>query len=339
MVVKVFLYEFITGGGMFSVAPGETPSGSLLREGAAMFAGLAEDLGRIPDTEVVALRDARLPATELFGIECCPVTSAEDESSRFDSLAATADWTIVIAPEFDNHLLNRTCRVEELGGRLLGPDSRIVELGTYKERTIAHLKLHGIHTPHGYRFQAGCTVPAELRFPAVLKPHDGAGSQGIQRIESRETFPFVPDGTFWLEELQHGTPASVAVLCGPNSRIALPACRQVLAQDGSFAYLGGKLPLDEPLRGRAERLALEVAGTLPNCRGYIGIDMVLGSSAELDCVIELNPRMTTSYVGLRRLARCNLALAMISVVEGGTPDLCFDADPVEFSADGTILEG
>ncbi|MEO8493516.1 MAG: ATP-grasp domain-containing protein [Planctomycetota bacterium] len=339
MALRIFLYEFITGGGMLSVAPHEVPGGSLLREGAAMFASLAEDFARIPNTEVVALRDARLAISDSFDIHCHLVASAEDEASQFDSLAATADWTIVIAPEFDEHLLRRTRRVEELGGRLLSPGSRIVGLGTYKESTLAHLTQHGVRTPHGYRFQAGCPVPADLRFPAVLKPHDGAGSQGIYRIECRESFPIVPAGTYRLEELQHGTPASVAVLCGPNSRIALPACRQVLTEDGSFGYLGGKVPLDEPLRSRAERLALKAAGTLPDCRGYIGFDMVLGASAELDTVIELNPRMTTSYVGLRRLARCNLAAAMIDVAEGKTPDLCFDAGPVEFLADGTILHG
>lgn len=304
-----------------------------------MVASLSEDFARISGAEVMTLQDGRLAVTALPRVECHPVTSAEDASSRFDSLAATADWTIVIAPEFDEYLLSRTRRVEELGGRLLCPGSRIVGLGTYKELTIAHLARHGIRTPNGYRFSAGCPVPTELRLPAVLKPHDGAGSQGIQRIDDRESLASIPDGIFRLEEFQSGTAASVAVLCGPDLRIALPACRQNLAADGSFAYLGGQLPLDEPLRGRAERLALKVAEALPDCRGYIGIDIVLGSTAEFDTVIELNPRMTTSYVGLRRLARGNLASAMIDVAEGKMPDLCFDPGPVEFSADGTILEG
>jgi hypothetical protein len=337
--MRIFLYEFITGGGMFSVAPNELPTGSLLREGAAMFACLAEDFAGIPDTEVVALRDERLAITDSSVTAFQTVRSAKDDSAHFDALAETADWTLVIAPECDQMLFERARRVEELGGRLLSPNSRIVSLGTYKENTAAHLARHGIRTPQGCLFDASCPVPASLRFPMVLKPHDGAGSQGIQRIENQESFPIGPRGMFRLEELQHGTPASVAVLCGPNSRQALPACQQKLTGDGSFGYLGGKVPLDEPLRDRAERLALSVANTLPNCRGYLGVDMVLGSSGEFDTVIELNPRMTTSYVGLRRLARSNLASAMIAVAEGKTPDLCFDTAPIEFLADGTILQG
>jgi predicted ATP-grasp superfamily ATP-dependent carboligase len=335
---RIFLYEFVTGGGMFSFAPDEIPSGSLLCEGAAMFASLASDFASIPGVEIVAMRDARLANADSPGIKYHRVTNAEDEFSRFESLAAIADWTLVIAPEFDQLLLRRTRRVEELGGRLLGPDSRIVCLGAYKEKTVTHLAKHGIRTPTGYLFDASCPMPAALRFPAILKPHDGAGSQGIQRIESLKSFPRVPEGTFRLEEFQPGTPASVAVLCGPNSRIALPACQQLLAESGSFAYLGGKVPLDEPLRSRAERLALHAAHTLPDVVGYIGFDLVLGSTPELDTVIELNPRVTTSYVGLRQIARSNLAASMIDVAEGKTPDLSFGEGPVRFSADGTILK-
>jgi hypothetical protein len=339
MPLKIFLYEFITSGGMFSVAADELPEGSLLREGAAMFNALAQDLTRIPHTNVVALRDVRLSIPELTEVQRYPVASRVDESSRFDALAADSDWTIVIAPEFDQNLLQRTRRVEELGGRLLGPSSRIVELGTYKERTIAHLSARGIRTPAGCRFHAGCLIPNSLRFPAVIKPHDGAGSQGIQRIASREALAGVPDGLFRLEEFQPGVSASVAVLCGPNSTLVLPACRQRLTEDGSFQYLGGRLPLDEPLRGRAERLARKVVDTLPNCLGYIGVDMVLGASVESDTVIELNPRITTSYVGLRELAAGNLAQTMIELAAGRTPDLCFTDRSVEFLADGTILDG
>ncbi|HUG67199.1 MAG TPA: ATP-grasp domain-containing protein [Pirellulaceae bacterium] len=339
MPLKIFLYEFITGGGMFSVATDEIPAGSLLREGAAMFDGLVRDLVRIPHTDVVALRDARLTIPVATEVKCYPVANRADESSRFDSLAADADWTIVIAPEFDHNLLKRTRRVEELGGRLLGPNSLVVELGTCKERTIAHLAARGIRTPAGCRFHAGCQVPPTLRFPAVIKPHDGAGSQGVQRIENREALASVADGMFRLEEFQPGVPASVAVLCGPHATLALPACRQRLTADGSFRYLGGRLPLDEPLRGRAERLARSVVETLPDCRGYIGVDMVLGELAEFDTVIELNPRMTTSYVGLRQLAIGNLAEAMIELAAGRTPDLSFADRSVEFLANGTIVHG
>jgi hypothetical protein len=77
---------------------------------------------------------------------------------------------------------------------------------------------------------------------------------------------------------------------------------------------------------------------LPQPRGYIGVDLVLGAAADGsgDRMIEINPRLTTSYVGLRVAAKTNLAAAMLAVIQGDTPNLSFRAGPVEFAADGTI---
>jgi hypothetical protein len=53
-------------------------------------------------------------------------------------------------------------------------------------------------------------------------------------------------------------------------------------------------------------------------------------------VIEINPRLTTSYVGLRALASENLAAAMLDVASGRTPRLSFADRQLEFDSDGTI---
>ena len=87
-------------------------------------------------------------------------------------------------------------------------------------------------------------------------------------------------------------------------------------------------------------MALAVTEAFPLTAGYLGIDMVLAQRPDQrDVVIEVNPRLTTSYVGLRELAHCNLAEAMLDVAQGKAPDLSFDEGPVEFLADGTIFRG
>jgi predicted ATP-grasp superfamily ATP-dependent carboligase len=57
---------------------------------------------------------------------------------------------------------------------------------------------------------------------------------------------------------------------------------------------------------------------VPGLSGYFGVDLVLGESADgsQDRVIEINPRLTTSYLGLRRLARFNLAQALLRLAQG-----------------------
>ena len=141
------------------------------------------------------------------------------------------------------------------------------------------------------------------------------------------------DTSIRLEEFCHGTPASVSFLCGPAKSIPLEPCLQKLSDDDSFAYLGGKLPLDPPLRERAITLASNAINAMPKTVGYVGVDLVLGHAVDgsEDFVIEINPRLTTSYLGLRRLCRNNPALAMLSIASGKNIELSFRCNSIEFA--------
>ena len=141
-----------------------------------------------------------------------------------------------------------------------------------------------------------------------------------------------------LERFYPGIAASVAVLCGPSGLFPLPACRQRLSDDGRFRYLGGSCPLEPALARRATSLAIRAIRSLADPLGYLGVDLVLGAdpNGQDDVVIEINPRLTTSYVGLRAIASGNLAAAMLAVAEGRTASLSFGDGAVEFDADGTV---
>ncbi len=54
----------------------------------------------------------------------------------------------------------------------------------------------------------------------------------------------------------------------------------------------------------------------PTVRGFVGLDLLLGDCVSEDCVIEINPRLTTSYVGLRRMIHGNLAARLFDLETG-----------------------
>jgi tyramine---L-glutamate ligase len=334
--MQVFVYEFITGGGLWSLGDAP-PAGSLLAEGQAMAAAIAADF-RLAGHEVRSLRDVRLPS--MLGSEEVPIASARDEQSHFAELAAASDWTLVIAPESDGALLQRCQWVGQYGGRLLSPSAELIALAGDKCRTADHLRRHGISASDGIRVEPGgeTPLPADF-FPVVLKPIDGCGSQGMQLLANVADWEAaVIREPMRLERFVPGRAASVAVLCGPAGCAALPASQQRLSHDGRFTYLGGRLPLAADLDRRARRLAVAAVKSLPDPLGYIGVDLVLGGAADGsgDRVIEINPRLTTSYVGLRALCADNLAAAMIAVASGAEPSLSWRDGRVKFAADGTI---
>ena len=70
----------------------------------------------------------------------------------------------------------------------------------------------------------------------------------------------------------------------------------------------------------------------PAAVGYVGVDLVLGRAPDgsEDAVIEINPRLTTSYIGLRSAAVGSLAEAMWHVARGELRTVQFKDRPIEF---------
>lgn len=310
-----------------------------------MAQAITSDFATVPGVHVVTTRDTRVPA---FHDTACEVHSiqgtegGDHEFTQLRGLANSADWSLIIAPEMHGHL-QRLCQVvSESDGRLLSPGYELVKLATSKQATAEHLAAHSVPCPQG-RLVDGLSTIEQSCFPVVLKPNDGCGSLGVQKVGSqqeleaafiRKQYADPPR----LERFVPGTATSVSVLCGQGKAIALPACQQLLSQDGQFTYHGGWLPLPLSLDDRARRLATAAVRTLPKPLGYIGVDLVLGDDANGrdDCVIEINPRLTTSYVGLRELSETNLAAAMLAVACGEQPALSWRGGAVEFSFDGHV---
>jgi predicted ATP-grasp superfamily ATP-dependent carboligase len=337
--VQIFLHEFVTGGGMWRWGD-ERPAGSLLNEGRAMASALAADFAAIPDLDLVVARDVRL---DRFAPPDCRevlVSGADGHDASIRELAAAADWTMIIAPEIENELFRATTLARSAGGRVLGPGSQSIQMASDKQATSEYLRRHGIPVPRGTRLGAGKMPPENLRFPLVWKPIYGAGSMGIEWVnEPSEFISKEVDG--WIEEFQRGIHCSCAALVGPSGIVPLPPCRQDIDFERGFAYRGGSLPLEANLATRARMLAEAALTTLPDPLGYMGVDMVLGDdpAGRDDVVIEINPRLTTSYVGLRAACCGNLAQAMLAIAQGKPFEMEFLSEPLSFSADGEVIRG
>jgi predicted ATP-grasp superfamily ATP-dependent carboligase len=239
-------------------------------------------------------------------------------------MARAANYTLVIAPEIDGILEDRARRVLSAGGRLLGPDPDAILLTADKYTLYQHFVKHHVPTPYTRRFAevVGSMDPALL--PGVLKPRYGAGSLAMRLVRSPEDIGAAveanPTVEFLLQQYVPGEAVSVVFLNGPEQCVSLRPARQTLSEDGHFHYLGGSAPVKEPLAKRARNLGRAAVRSVPGVCGYVGVDLVLGrrSDGREDYVIEINPRLTTSYIGLRRLTRNNLAAAMLDVVRSRT---------------------
>jgi predicted ATP-grasp superfamily ATP-dependent carboligase len=194
-----------------------------------------------------------------------------------------------------------------------------VKLTSDKLALADHWREYGVPTPATTeREPTACAA-----FPFVWKPRDGAGSADTFLIRDRFELAQAsaardPARPMIVQEFVPGRPASVAFLCGPRGHLPLPPTFQLLSDDGRFKYEGGELPVPPELAARALSLASRAAACVPGLLGYVGVDLILGGAADgsRDRAVEVNPRLTTSYVGLRALADFNLARAMLGVAAG-----------------------
>ncbi len=339
--MRIFVYEYICGGGLASQPLPE----SLQREGWAMLMAVLEDFRRCLGVETVTLLDARFAesAGKLVGTRVDFVEPGA-EAGLYREQTRQAEFTVVIAPESDFLLHQRCCWTEDAGGKLLGPSPAAVQLTGDKKQLAKFWRWHDVPTPPCLPFPV-CQAD---NFPLVCKPRRGAGSVKTYFVQTFEELvntvnTMLGEGNLLdqpiLQPHVSGLAASVSLLLGGSWCLALPAATQNLSGDGRFRYLGGSLPLPDELNDRAQRLALRAIAPIDGLSGYVGVDLILGAAVDgsEDMAIEINPRLTTSYVGLRALAEFNLAETMLALALGRPlPERRYRAGVVRFLADGTV---
>ena len=349
--MRVVLHEWCCAGGLRMPEAaalfgeiGGVPAG-LAVEGLAMLGALLRDGLRADDLELTLLFDGAADSPPTSGIGHGRVTVIRvpdgEERNCLAEAAARADWTVVVAPETNSILADRVALARAAGGRVAAADVPFITRAADKQATVLALAAAGVAVPAGFLLPADGRLPDAFRRPAVAKALDRCGGDGLVVVPRGADLPPAPLPRR-VEAFVAGTPVGVSCLCGPTETIVLPPVRQRFSTGIHPCYLGGDLRLESPLRDRAMALARRAIRGLESpsrrARGWVGVDMILGDREDGvdDRVLEINPRMTTSFVGLCTLGTASLLRAMLAVAAGGPfiwPGIETEGDGV-FTVDG-----
>lgn len=340
--MRIFVWEYLCSGACLSpLAP------SLATEGRSMLTALLADLSRLDGLELPSLWDRRLPDPPPLP-QLVLAESPEHERQLFTQLVADCEATLLIAPEFGGLLAERSRMVEERGGRLLSSSSHAVELCGDKLQLALHLQNRGVPTIDTMAADlANLEWLARARFPMVVKPRDGAGSQATRLFQTvAELQAALPElrREPWLhsaiaQPYVPGLPLSVGLIFDQRGacRETLPVCEQILSTDGRFAYLGGRLPACCDRQWELQELARRACDGIPGLRGYVGVDLILPADSKLPpVVVEINPRLTTSYLGYRARTAENLAARIAGFESVGA--IRWHSGRVAFLPEGQVCE-
>lgn len=332
MTLKVFIGEYVCGGGFAHTPINELPV-SLRREGEAMLRALAHDVAEFAETVVVL--------DERFELQCdkChkhPFDAGKPVWAQWLEAAKQCDFALIIAPEIDGTLAKGVSVLRSGGIDVVASSGDFLRVAS--DKLLTAQLLHAAGVPHpAYLSADDHRMENDLQNLAkyVVKPRDGCGTTEIATFSdfasarSALTPPDILQG--WVP----GRSISVSLISNGNTQVFLPAVSQSI-NDHSCQYTGGCGPLDDDAQRRASALAARaIAAMPPTPRGFVGLDLILGDQPSDDCVIEINARLTTSYVGLREMIKGNLAARLFDL-ESGPVSCKYGEDSVRWTSDGCV---
>ena len=373
--MRIAVLEWICGGGMHANAIDEIPS-SLANEGRAMLACLLRLFSATQADVVTAIDERLFDRTQVLGPNCQLVefpwmaNLAEQGDSDLDavnrtigewiSIASKCDLTLVVAPEIDGILQRCLQALSTAGVSLLNCSSDFLNNASSKYRTAKALYHAGIPHPATFTLKELLDQPSTAMPDQIwcIKTDLGAGCDGlhvgrfdnIRQMASTLMTEDVSDNAFVIQPWIDGQAFSCSGIVDRAGKVIwFPLVTQSfdsVATTSDFStriYQGGQIVLNSNTVSRPTQLLDRTVKALaqPQDRGafgWVGVDLLLDRSGQW-IVIEVNPRMTTSIIGLSRAAPKNLGALMLAAYQGNSLPTLNEADwnaKISFNANGTL---
>lgn len=327
--MKIFVCEFLSSGGLYR----DNLPDALSKEACLMRDALLRDLAAIADLEVVQTYDPRTPPPisikENRLKDAYPIAQGDDIWAVWQQCMQEADAVWLIAPETGGLLHKLTVMAEQAGKPIIGCHSSAVALTGNKYATYQQLSTHGILTPATYLAVDAQNIPDMPCY--VAKPVDGVSCEDTlvtsdrahlqswlnadralgfkSRLDTHIVQPYIEgdaislSAVFWANE--------VALLTINQQNISL--------SNGALAYHGSTLNVMPHLLASALSLLRQVQVAVPGLLGYVGLDII--ARGDTLTLLEINPRLTTSYAGMRAAIGVNPAEMILQMVRNGNADL------------------
>lgn len=271
--MRILVAEYAVGGG-------EGKSVSLLREGKAMLSTLKEGFERM-------------------GHEVVYPEAETDFEAAVDKLSKESDAGIVIAPD------DKLCTLTELiesNTVNLGSPSDSIKICADKMLTSKILRGEGIPVPKIVSVEE-VERNEEQRY--VSKPRYGCASEDIFILNAekyQKVLSLYNNADHIITEFITGDDISSSIIAERSSVLPLTINKQFIRTEGErLRYEGGFVPyfIGREAESEIMRISKRVV-TILHCRGYVGIDFVLGEDG-MAYVVDVNPRPTTSIVGIAKV--------------------------------------
>lgn len=314
-ITKIFVCEFITAGGF---SGDDLPPG-LVTEGALMRDQLCNELMQTGLYVINTMHDRRLTPNAL--VDSSKAVDSTNFKDCFTASVEQSDFVWLIAPETDDVLVTLSQCCFAMGKPAIGGDLETIKAASNKLETAKLLTKGKLPTPKTLSVASWVAEnnSVDKKNKWLAKPVDGVGCEGIEVFSDADALnqwlaeqTNVLKNTYFIQAFQQGVEASLSILCHDGKGWLLSCNRLNVVPNGD------KLLLDTiTINGFKEhwslfeKLAEDVAALFPNMRGYLGIDAMFDVEASSLTILEINARLTSSYIGLSEATGLNMAQCMM----------------------------
>ena len=136
----------------------------------------------------------------------------------------------------------------------------------------------------------------------------------LQTLEQRDRWIIQP--------LQMGKAVSLSCFC-KDGRGWVICCNQqnIEIENRQFVLKGCLVNIPSPFWDDYQLIVSKIAAALPGLWGYIGVDII--ETVHGPRILEINPRLTTSYVGIKQATGISVAEQVITMLHSD-PELLPD---------------
>ena len=286
---------------------------SLAIEGRRMLQALLDEFKLIKQIEILLLLDPRI--SDLNLPDRCQVIWVDhsDFWVILNEHIQNCDAVLPIAPEQDGLLANIAAYVQASQKQLWLSNPESVQLCTDKMRTIQALARHGLPVVDTHYFADHVFSERGVK---VIKPNDGLGCQGCLIVDDFSSLKLKHTENLIIQPYIEGEALSLSTVYA-NGHGYLLTCnlQQIVQVDNQFKLAGCSVNIQHPMHAEFQSIVWKIAEVMPGLWGYVGIDLIISPDFG-PLILEINPRLTTSYVGLYQATGVVLHEQLFNVLKG-----------------------
>jgi len=324
---KLFIFEFVSGGGYNTSS---LPT-ALFCEGYSMLKSIIEDFYN-QNFEIYTILDKRIAFLGRY-LKANQIVLVDENCNyleKYENMLLKTDACFIIAPEFSNILYELTEIATIYEKTIFSIGLEGIKLGTSKMRTYEFFKRSNIPTPETYliptlnnRLDLDFIYDKfhELNQSVIIKPEDGVGAELVLYINEKSQIDKLfgdnnvnldSSRTYIIQRYIRGIDMSISLIgISDKNRQVEPCIFSVNTQNiylptGSIKsrYNGGMTPavISRKTHNSLKKFLHKL--DFSYFKGYFGIDFLLTPNDSIK-FIEINPRLTTSYLGIRKIYTTN----------------------------------